>query len=171
MNLQVKKGDILFVENHTRIGRFINWGQRLLSSDGKARYNHCGIIRSEDGAPQTLEALKRVETHYLVKKYQGTHALIARPLVSMEIKSSIVDRIVNAHYGQKYPWYRFFILVVPYLAKYVDHGASVCSELTAKYLFYIGTRHEYYQGTTPDKLVDEVRHWREYEIIFEGILN
>ncbi len=164
--MDLKKGDIFFVERETALGRFINWAQRLLSADGEARYNHSGIIRSDDG--QTLESLSTVETHFFTTRYKDVNVLVARPTMPDKAKSDAVDRVVSADYGKKYPWYRFIWLMIPHFAKYINKGRSVCSELTAKYLYLAGARHEYYQGTTPDRLVDEVRHWKNYEIIFEG---
>ncbi len=166
--MDLKKGDIFFIERKTALGRFINWAQRLLSADGEAIYNHSGIIISDDG--QTLESLDTVRSHDFVSRYRGLNALVARPLAPHKVKSDAVDKVVAVDFGKKYPWYRFLILVLPFFAKYIDNGRSVCSELTAKYLYYAGVRHEFYQGTTPDKLVDEASHWKNYNVFFEGVV-
>ena len=164
----LKKGDIFFVENHTILGWLINWAQRLLSSDGKARYNHSGIIMSDDG--QTLESLWKVESHAFFERYNGKQVLIARMQVPQVKINAAVDSVNKEDSGKKYHVHRFLYLIVPPLAKYINVGESVCSELSAKVAYYAGVRHNYYQGTTPDKLVDEVRHWKEYAIPFEGMV-
>ncbi len=164
---EIKTGDIFFIENHTLLGRFINWGQRILSSDNHARYNHSGIMRTPT---DTLESLWTVQSNVFLDHYKSKQVLVARPLVPQEDKDEAVEMIVAEDLGEKYPAYRFFYLIYPPLAKYINTGASVCSELTAKYLHLAGVRHEWYQGTTPDKLVDEVRNYKIYDIVFEGII-
>lgn len=164
---EIQTGDIFFIENHTMLGRFINWGQRLLSSDNHARYNHSGIFKSPT---ETIESLWTVQSNVFAERYKDKHALIARPNVLEADKIKAVEVIIAEDLGKKYPVYRFFYLIAPPLAKYINTGASVCSELTAKYLHLAGARHKYYQGTTPDKLVDEVRHWKIYDIVYEGVV-
>lgn len=164
---ELQTGDIFFVENHTMLGRFINWGQRLLSSDNHARYNHSGIFRTPI---LTIESLWTVRSNIFTEHYKGKQVLIARPRVPQADKDEAVEIIVIEDLGKKYPAYRFVYLIAPPLAKYINTGASVCSELTAKYLHLAGVRHKWYQGTTPDKLVDEVRNYKIYDIVYEGIV-
>ncbi len=172
----IHTGDIFFIENHTALGNFINWGQRILSSDNHARYNHSGIfktgyIEGTEVGPSTIESLWTVQSNDFFQKYKGKQVLIARPVAPTEDKEEAVSIIVNEDSGKKYPGYRFFYLIYPPIAKYINRGASVCSELTAKYLFLAGVRHKWYQGTTPDKLVDEVRNYTSrYYIIGEGVI-
>lgn len=167
MRPHLKKGDIFFVSQPSVLGSTINWFQRLLSSDNIARYNHSGIIIDDKGT--TFEALWKAESHNFYERYSGKQVLIARmnaPLIRIR---GAVEKVVNEDQGNFYPIHRLVYLLVPPLAKYTGTGRSVCSEIAAKTAYYAGIRHRYFQGTTPDKLVDEVRHWREYSIQFEGV--
>ncbi len=171
----VQAGDIFFIENHTRLGKFINWGQRLLSDDGKARYNHSGIFLTGYGDdiydPMTIESLWTVQSHDFFKRYKGKQIYIVRPIAPMEDKEEALLRIVEEDMGEKYPAYRFVYLIVPYLAKYINAKAAVCSGLTAKFLGFLGQRYwsKYYQGTTPDKLADTVRYHDLFVDVAEGM--
>ncbi len=176
----VQKGDIFFIESHTWLGKFINWGQRLLSDDGSAKYNHSGIFLTgfevdantqEEYQPTTIESLWRVQSHDFFERYKDKQVYIVRPIAPMEDKEEAVAKIVEEDMGEKYPAYRFFYLIAPPLAKYVNAKAAVCSGLTAKYLGFLGSKYwsKYYQGTTPDKIVDRVRHHDLYEDVAEGI--
>jgi len=163
-----KTGDIFFVENRSAFGRFINWGQTILSSDGEARYTHSGIITDNEGT--TLESLWQVSEHNFYDEYRGKQVLIVNPIAPLTLKKIAIDRLIKEDIGEAYPVHRFLFLLLPYLAKYTSKDGTVCSEFSAKYAYYLHLRHKYFHGTTPDKLVDEVRHWKdEYEIRYEGI--
>ncbi len=167
MKPYLRKGDIFFISQPSVLGNVINWFQRLLSSDNIARYNHSGIIIDDEGT--TFEALWRAESHNFYERYEGKQVLIARMDVPSKKLYAAVDRVVSEALGEFYPIHRFIYLIAPPLAKYTGTNRSVCSELSAKTAYYAGVRHQYYQGTTPDKLVDEVRHWKEYSLPFEGV--
>ena len=163
----VNKGDIWFVSNRTRLGRFINWGQRLTSFDNQSVYNHCGLFLDDRGT--TLEALWHVTSNNFFERYKRKKVLIVSPMSSEETKFISTDFIRSEEFGKSYPVYGFLYMIAPPLAKYIGDGSNLmCSELVAKYLYKIGIRPKYYKGTTPDRLVDEVRHWKDYNITFEG---
>ncbi len=167
MRPHLKKGDIFFVSQPSVLGSMINWAQRLLSSDNVARYNHSGITIDDKGT--TFEALWRAESHNFFERYEGKQVLIARMDAPLRKIHAAVEKVVMEDEGNIYPIHRFIFLIAPPLAKYTGTNRSVCSEISAKMAYYAGVRHQYYQGTTPDKLVDEVRHWKEYTIPFEGV--
>lgn len=167
--IPVRLGDVFVVATPGILGKLIRPVQRFWSSDGEASYNHGGVITGEDGS--TIEALWRVEESNL-SRYDGCRVLIARPDAPAEYKAAAVQRLRNLHLDQRYPVWRLALHLVPPLAKYVSAGGRyvVCSELQAKYLWWIGVRHGQYTGATPDLLADEFRQWRKYTIIFEGEL-
>jgi len=164
----LRQGDIFFVSQPSVLGSVINWAQRLLSSDNVARYNHSGIIIDDKGT--TFEALWRAESHNFFERYDGKQVLIARMITPKRKIRAAVKRVVMEDAGNFYPVHRFIYLIAPPLAKYTGTDRSVCSEISAKTAYYAGVRHRYFQGTTPDKLVDEVRHWTgAYSLPFEGV--
>ncbi len=175
----VQKGDIFFIESHTWLGKFINWGQRLLSDDGSAKYNHSGVFLTgfeinpdtqEEYQPSTIESLWRVQSHDFFKRYKGKQVYIVRPIAPMEDKEEALATIVEEDMNDKYPVYRFIYLIVPPLAKYIKAKAAVCSGLTAKFLGLLGNVFwsKYFQGVTPDRLVDTVRYHRHFVDVAEG---
>jgi len=168
--LNIQPGDIFAVRTDALFGKLIRLRDRLRSTDGEAEYNHCGIIINSDGT--TFESRRRIGRYNLFEMYAGQRVIIARPLAQDFSKKAAVKRLVNKYNGRAYPWYRIFLhAITPTLARYLHHsGVPVCSELAGEYLYLIGVRHSNFWGTTPDMLSDEWRHWREYEIIYDGIL-
>jgi hypothetical protein len=148
------------------LGRFINWGQRLTSSDNHSVYNHCGIFLDDKGV--TLEALWHVTSTKFFERYAGKQVFIVRPDAPWAKINIEVNFLKAEHFGKCYPWYGFIYMIAPPLAKYLGEGKLMCSEFVAKLLWKLGIRTMYYRGTTPDKLVDEARHWKEYKTIYEG---
>lgn len=168
--IRVQPGDVFVVSTPGILGKLIRPVQRFWSADGEASYNHGGVITAEDGA--TIEALWRVKESNLHERYAGCRVLVARPDAPAEYKAAAIARLSRLHLDQRYPVWRLALHLVPPLAKYVSAGGRyvVCSELQAKYLWWIGVRHNQYTGATPDMLADEFLQWRKYTIIFEGDL-
>lgn len=169
---QVLPGDVFCTANPWTVGRIIKAAEKVWSRDNRAEYNHAGVV--VDSAGGTLEALWTVRNGNL-SDYSGKPILIARPISQLEgfginnIPLSI-NRVETEHLGQIYPAWRLIFHLVPPLAKYVAlKRFVVCSELVAKYLFYVGARHGQYMGTNPDTLADEWKRWRNFEIVFEGV--
>jgi hypothetical protein len=157
------------------LGTMINKVSALYSPDRESEYTHAGIIISDKY--QTFESLWRVESKHLLEEYNGKKVLIAEPIgvTEKQIDKSIY-KVIQKHNKQVYPFHRLFLHVFN-LAQFIHWKRLVCSELVAKYLFYLDIRHHRYFGTTPDMLCDEIR-WGlnkertgpKYNIIFEGIL-
>lgn len=169
---QVLPGDVFCTANPWIVGRMINAAEKVWSKDNRAEYGHAGIII--DTAGTTLEALVTVR-HGALSDYKDKPIMIARPTTQMDGPSInniplAISRVEGNHLGQWYPAWRLILHLFPPLAKYVaSKKFLVCSELVAKYLFYLGARHSQYMGTNPDTLADEWKRWRNFEIIFEGV--
>lgn len=165
----IQPGDEFAVHTTGLPGKLIRLRDRLRSPDGHAEFNHCGIVTGSDGT--TFESRRTIK-HYNINMYAGRRVIIARANeISTFAREASIRRIVKRHNGKTYPWWRIGLHAIsPTLARWLHYsGVPVCSELVAEYRYLIGTRHDKFYGTTPDMLVDEWRHWREYEIIFDGI--
>lgn len=173
---KLQPGDVFGTRNPMALGRAINFIQRIWSKDDESKYSHSGIIIDEDGA--TFESLWTINTSNLFKIYTGKEVIIARPIkniieiqpITRKEKSTAIKKLIVEHKGQWYPFWRLPMHFFPPLAKIAWANRPVCSELTAKYLWYIKMRHHQWASTNPDTLADEWRNWKGYEIIFEGVL-
>ena len=171
---EVLEGDAWCSSSPWFIGRWIVAVSGWLSADGQAKYGHSGIITDDKG--KTLEALMRVKDRNIYDDFKGKHVVIARPVLNLDrkpildsVKSVAVSIMIKEHLHKRYPWWRVPLNIIPPLArKLATKKYVVCSEMTAKYLWLVGSRHDQYPGTSPDRLSDEFHRWRQYEIVFEG---
>lgn len=168
MDIQLKPGDVVGTENPMWLGKAINAIQWLWSGDGESKYSHSLIIKDDEN--NTFEALWTVRSQNFFKAYKGKRVIIARPKVGSAIIDEQLWVIIKKHKGQFYPAWRIIMHIIPPLAKIAIFDRLVCSELVAKFLCLIGARHEQYKGTNPDRLADEWRRWKTFDIIFEGVL-
>lgn len=168
--VELRPGDCFATANPSALlGRGINAIQKWNSRDNESIYTHTGIVLFEDGT--ALESLWKVEVTDLYERYCGKQVLIARYTKLTDEAWKRTFAMLLEHWGDRYPWWRLPLHMVPPLAKYLSFtGMPVCSELVAKALYYMGARGKWWTGTCPDILADEWHHWKDYEIIFEGIL-
>jgi len=168
--MDLKRGDLFATANPSAfLGRGINSIQKWNSRDNESLYSHAGIVLSRMG--DIIESLWKVSTGDLYERYEGSQVIIARyTLLTREAWTKTFLMLLE-HYGDSYPWWRLPLHIIPPIAKYLSFsGMPVCSELVAKAEYYMGARHKWWTGTCPDTLVDEWRHWKGFEIVFEGIL-
>jgi hypothetical protein len=165
MTLNVRRGDIFCVGLDTWFAKSIMAVEEFWASDKNAKFGHSGIIVSSQG--DTFEALFRTEYSHL-SRYKGYPILIARPKCETTISDTVISSLIAKHKGQRYPAWRLLFHMFPPLARRIGRGNYlVCSELTAKYLSRCNIRPGPYLGVNPDTLADEIRHWKEYDIILE----
>jgi len=164
---ELRCGDEFAVCTDRFFGRLINIRQRLQAADREATYNHCGIIKNAAG--DTFESRRRIDNYNLFKMYAGRKIIIMRPNVPQETLAGAIAQLEEKFKGRVYPWWRIVLHILsPALARDISlSGIPVCSELQGFQRFLIGVRHKYYMGSTPDLLVDEARHWREYSLPYE----
>jgi hypothetical protein len=160
-------GDVFLVEANPLMSPVTNFFQRWWSKDDTSVFGHSGIIIDDKGS--TFEARWKVESNSLFKKYGGKNILIVRiakfdPYRFLDAMSSL-----EPHRGEWFPFMRM-VLHALRIAKFIHWSKLVCSELVAKYLFYMGTRHHHYFGANVDDLEEELRNWKDYSIVFDGIL-
>ena len=170
--MKLQPGDLFGTENPMALGRMINGAQRVWSRDNASRVSHSGIIAS--GAGETIEALWSVASQDLFEAYRGKYVVIARmtaPEAQRMIPQALAE-IRSLYMGRWYPLWRLPFHLFPPLAKYVSikHKWVVCSELVARFAHLCGARHEQYMGTNPDTLADEWERWRDYRVLFAGVL-
>lgn len=168
--IELQVGDVFGSRNPMRLGRAINFAQRIWSLDNESTYSHVGIITDMDGT--TLEALWQVKEQNLFDSYAGQQVIIARPNASRLMRQYGINMILKLHKGDVYPVWRLLFHLIPPVAKYASAGGRflVCSELTAKYLYFANVRPKPFVGVNPDNLVDEWKTHKGYEVIFEGTL-
>ena len=167
-NLTIPKGSVFCSKNPMWLGRAINAVQWFWSKDSESTYSHAGIIIDHNHT--TLESLWTVKSQNLLKAYKNDKILIAKPQTTSSSINIAVQIMINAYKGKFYPLWRLPLFLFPPSAKINLTKHLTCSELTAHYLNLCGIRHSQFAGTNPDNLADELKHWKEYEIIFEGIL-
>lgn len=166
--MHIRPGDIFVSKNPWKIGRVVNAVQAFWSRDGEARYGHAGIIISHDGA--TLEALWKVKSQDLFEAYSGRQVLIGR-----NATLSLGDhwqglQAIRGKPGNFYPLHRLAFFLFPPLARRINFfGWTVCSELVAQYLHGAG-KLDYWSGVSPDDLEEVIKHWKNWKVIFEGVL-
>lgn len=177
MKIHIEPGDVFTVKTTGILGGGVDLFQKLNSSDGEGGYRHGGILLNDRG--DTFEALLRIGKNNISKRV-GLPVLIARPVgtdinnlpIILAKKLSVLDAVIKYYEGSIYPFWRLPLHIIPPLARQISYKGKfvVCSELVAAFEYQIGARHSQFTGTTPDQLSDEWHRWKNFNIIFEGIL-
>jgi len=166
--IQLQRGDVFCTaETGNLIASGIRAIEHFWDSDDEKRYSHSGFMLSET---ESFEALTTIRRNDFFKDYAGTQVIIARPQADGRLINNTLKELVNEYEGDLYPFWRLPLFMIPPLAHINILGKAVCSELTARYLRDIMIRVSDWKGVTPDILSGEFRHWKNYELIYEGIL-
>ena len=171
-NVSLQPGDIFLTHDDSWIGRTIRFFERLHSLEDEADYNHAGIITSSEGA--TLEALWRVRRGNLRAEYAGEKVLIGRHK-EMDFQRFMIGwERERKRIGEVYPVSRLVLHALG-LGKLIHWHSVVCSELAVDDLDVslrdLGVsefQHPY--GWEPSDLENAIREWKQFEIVFEGIV-
>jgi len=166
MPVKLRAGDQFVVHCRSVLGRAISWGEKK-DAEADPAYGHAGIIIDWTGT--TIEALETIRYGHL-SDYTGQHVLIGRygELNPIRLQTAIIK--IGKRLGQWYPWWRLPLSLAS-LARVIDDGRVVCSELAAQ-MWWLCTgfkEFEDYRGWTPAELADVYEHWKEFEIVFKGI--
>lgn len=169
--IKLNRGDIFCTKNPMMLGKAINFVQKLHAKDNQSEYSHSGIIVMGGalGDAVTFEALWTNKCQPFYEAYKGKKVVIGR---HKDMTLKIFNRGWNGikhHKGKCYAGWRLPLFFVPFLAKYLNLGLGVCSELTMKFLFKAGLS-DCWKGWNPDDVSDMLHRWKDYEIIFEGVL-
>jgi len=169
--MKLNRGDIFCSRNPMMLGRAINFVQKIHAKDNQSEYSHSGIIVKGGPLKQTVsfEALWTNKQQDFYKSYKGKKVLIGR---HKDMNLKLFNRGWNGirhHEGKWYAGYRLPLFFIPFLAKYLSLGLGVCSELTIKFLFKAGLAANW-KGWNPDDVADMIHNYRDYEIIYEGVL-
>lgn len=167
--IKLHPGDIFCSANPMWLGKAIMFVTKIHASDNKAEYSHSGIILDDQGT--TFEALWTNRKQNLFEAYKGKKVLIGRHKDMTPERALAGWARVKHHEGQAYAGHRLFLFFIPFLAKYLNLGLGVCSELTAKFIVGSGIYPEFYwKGKNPDHIADMIVKWKDWEIVFEGEL-
>lgn len=167
---ELEPGMVFATNNPQGVGTIIEFMEKWMSHDLHADYGHTGIIQNELGL--TFEAVWRITEQNFFQAYKGQRVLIARPIADTMQKQVALEVCKEAYLGGIYPLWRLPLFLIPPIARRISYKGKfvVCSELTAKFLYLCGVRHGVFMGTNPDDLVDEWRRWRDFDIVWEGVL-
>lgn len=165
--IDAKTGDVFLVYSPGFIAKTINAIQAFWAKDLKSKFSHAGLIWDDFGG--TLESSWTVEVSSLWPARANNRILVVRPDAPDYLKEEALLSIYNSHHGDRYPIMRLPIYALG-MARHIHWKFMVCSELVAKYLFYLNLRDYHWFGTNVDDLEEELRHWRGYSIVFDGIL-
>jgi hypothetical protein len=166
--MKLERGDIFCSRNPMMLGKAINLVQKWISVDGKSKYSHSGLIT--DPAGITFEALWTNKKQNLYSAYKGQQVLIGRHNHMTGELFWKAWRAIKHHEGKWYAGHRlFFFLLCPPLAKFINLGPGVCSELTAKHWYRAGLI-DFWSGVYPDFLADMIHNWKDIQVIYEGRL-
>lgn len=167
--MELRKGDIFCSRNPMMLGRTINGVQKFWAKDNKSQYSHSGFLIQGGSNAVSFEALWTNKTQNFYKAYSGTQVLIGRHK-DMDYKTFAKGwNGVNHHLGKVYAGHRLLFFLIPPLAKYLNFGLAVCSEMTMKFLFKAGLT-AVWKGWNPDDVADMIRNYKDWEIVYEGVL-
>ena len=163
----LKRGDIFLTSNPMALSKAIRFFTKLRSKDNKCVFSHAGIIIKPNGT--TYESLWHVKSQNLFEAYAGENVLIARhECMTNAAFNKAFYYLDKKHRNDFYPFYRLIFHMSPTLAK-INTGSVVCSELVAKFLYYLELM-AYYNGCTPDDLHDFVCWAYGWTILYNGKL-
>lgn len=166
--LKIQRGDIFCTRNPMALGRIITAIEAFWAHDGHAQYSHAGLFLDE---MHSFEALWTVTSQNFYHAYRGDKVIVIRPKAERVDIFKAMSKVIGDHYGKIYPLWRLPLHIFPPLARKLNFAKHpVCSELVALYLKELGIRNFPAYGTNPDMLVDEFRKWRDYDVLFEGII-
>jgi hypothetical protein len=161
-------GDVFTTSNPMWLGRAICYMERFVDVDNAATYSHAGIITDYKGT--TFEALWKNGKQDIFKAYAGKRVLIGRHAkMNLEAFQRGWDGVKHLE-GRWYAGHRLLLHLVPPVAKMFNSGKfAVCSEIVAKFLKDAGFI-DYWAGVNPDYIADMIKRWRDWTIVYEGIL-
>ena len=167
-NLKLKAGDCFLVHSHDWLAKAIDAVEAFWDFGNRRLYSHAGIIVQDNGL--TIEALQpRVTSRFFPVEYRDHQVMVVRYTKLTEQQLEVGLGAAYSHYRELYPYWRLPLELLR-IGKFIHWDSVVCSELVAQFLHYIGAREYLWFGVDPEDLEDEFRHWRDYEIIFEGML-
>ncbi len=146
----------------------IRWVQCFNDVDGKARLTHSFVITTDAG--DTFEALWRYREQNIYDAYAGQEVLIGRHKGMTREKFYAAHlSIAKKYYGLRYPaWKLPLFFLMPRLLKWLP-GKPVCSEKTFRYPYHAGLV-DHWRGVTPSYVADAIRRWRDFEVVYQGIM-
>ena len=169
--MEIKAGDIFCTRNPMMLGRLINFVQKVQSKDNASEFSHAGtFIKGGDiKEAESFEALWTNKRQSFYKAYKGKRVLIGRHKDMTPEKFKKGWGGVKNREGEWYAGHRLLFFFIPVVAKYVCLGLGVCSELVMKFLCKAGLE-KAWKGWNPDDIADMIHNYKNYEVIFEGVL-
>jgi len=136
--------------------------------DGKAQYTHSFTVVSEAG--RTFEALWTYKHQDIYQAYGGYPVLVGRHKKMTRAKAQMIhSRMEKKFAGRWYPVWKLPLFgLAPWLLKYLP-AKPVCSELVFWGLNKVGLV-DHWKGVMPSYVADAIRRWRDFQVVYEGIM-
>lgn len=165
----IMPGDVGLVDSEALFSKLIIIRDKFISLDGKAQFGHGFIITGYAG--RTFESRRRIAHYNMFDEFPGKRCLIVRPEGSQNKKMKSIGMLEKKYDGLIYPGWRIAVhLIAPWAARHLHaSGIPVCTELIAEHEYNLGLIDEFW-GQHPDSCEDRYRHWKGYQIIFDGYL-
>jgi hypothetical protein len=160
-------GDIVCSHFPSAFGWFITEAEKR-DPTGLPEYTHSFIVTGEDGA--TLDTTLTVHTGNIYADYAGSNMIIGRFANPDPEKIQTALGKVSEDLGKEYPGYRLALDALD-LGAVVAHQSKVCSERTVYYAHLASDIEDLnWPGWTPAQLAMAIKHWREFQVVYRGIL-
>ena len=166
MKIQLQPADFVLVNSRSIMGRGISLAEKR-NALGDSQYIHAfNIEDTEGGTIDTLLELRRGN----INEYAGCPVLIGRYSDANNAWPTQALRQIARDIGQVYPVYR---LVLDFfgIGRFFRTKRIVCSERVAKFLYFLTGMKAFqnWYGWEPSDLADVAKHWREFEVVYEGV--
>lgn len=178
-NFKLQFGDIFITGPGIRKEKFyirlleivILFISRLWAKDREAKGTHAGIILNENGLTQEATIKGTLSKNNFFEYYKGKYVIIFRyKKITHLIFLKALRELEEEFKGESYPTWKLFFYPMILIARFFNFGRAVCGEVVAYILWKYEVRHKHWSGTFPEMIRDELRDHRDFEIIYEGIL-
>lgn len=134
-----------------------------------AGYTHSFIVVAPDGT--TLDTTETVHYGNLYTDYSGTQVLVGRINNLDPSVAQAVLKVLAADLGKLYPVQRLFLDALD-LGRVIQEHAEVCSERAVMAVNLTGKIPDMSDpsGWEPGEMAMAIRHWREFEVVWEGVV-
>ncbi|MBN2397106.1 MAG: hypothetical protein JXI32_01895 [Deltaproteobacteria bacterium] len=191
--IKLQPGDIFCSANPMCLGRAIVFVEKVHSSDNQAEYSHVGAITHGKMVDEqeilqwaekafregisleeavSYEALWTNKRRGFYEAYKGKKVLIGRhENMTPEAYVKGWGAVKNLE-GKIYAGHRLALfLALPFLAKYINLGLGVCSEIGGKLIAGSEIIEGFYwKGKNPDHIADMIHRWKGWHVVSEAVL-
>jgi hypothetical protein len=168
MEPEVRAGDFVVVGKPFGGGDFLGSAISAVEETdavGDSKFVHSFVVASAAGT--IIDTLMRVQYGKL-SDYANCPMLIGRYRRADKENIARALSSIKSDLGKLYPAWRL-VLDFFHLGRMVHSDGIVCSERTAKHLWYLTGIASFrnWFGWTPSDIADVIENWRQFDIVFE----